>query len=302
LLATSATGDGAWIYPETTGARNSALIAWWYGGVLQNLGLIHLPVAKQPESLKEQLTQLAWAGELEGWLTSPPSWHLVADTVTAGEWEPPLRGALEQPIEVVPALSLPELAAKTATRAVQTEPQANLLPGEFAVRYHQQFVDRLWMRGVGAVIALYMIGVFLYFARLQWENFRTGSVDAEIAQVGPVYTNTVQLKAKYQILKDRQDLQMAALDTWKMVAELLPDGMTLEGYNLTDGKRLVLNGTAPVGQEKRLLDFDKDLRKAPVNGQPLFDQREGEPITWRQGANGTVNWSCVLMLKRSEEL
>ena len=35
---------------------------------------------------------IAWAGELEGWLTAQPKWHLVADPVTAAEWEnePPI--------------------------------------------------------------------------------------------------------------------------------------------------------------------------------------------------------------------
>ncbi len=302
LLATTATGDGAWIYPETTGARNTALIAWWYGGVLQSLALINLPASGTAESLKEQLLQLAWAGELEGWLATPPSWHLVADTATAAQWEPPLRTALDQPLEVIPALSLPELAARTATRAVQSEPQANLLPAEFSSRYQQLFVDRLWMRGVGAVILLYVVGVVIYFGRLQWENYKVDKLDQELAHVGPIYTNAIQLKTKYQILKDREDLKWAALDTWKAIAELLPDGVTLEGYNLTDGKRLALNGTAPAGQEKSLIDFDSDLRKASHGGQTMFDQNEGDHITWQQGANGTVNWRCTLELKQAEEL
>jgi len=33
------------------------------------------------------------------------------------------------------------------------------VPEEFKVRYRQQFVDRLWMRGLGAIVAVYLIGV-----------------------------------------------------------------------------------------------------------------------------------------------
>ena len=40
LQATPITDDGAWIYPEASGGQNMALVAWWYGGVLQNLDLI----------------------------------------------------------------------------------------------------------------------------------------------------------------------------------------------------------------------------------------------------------------------
>jgi hypothetical protein len=86
------------------------------------------------------------------------------------------------------------------------------------------------------------------------------------------------------------------------VAELLPDGVTLDGYNFSDGKKLTLSGSAPADQVKRLLDFDSDVRKAVINGQPLFDPNAGDHVTYRSAAGGTVSWSCVLELKRSEVL
>ncbi len=301
LQTTAITGDGAWIYPEAPGGRNAAVVAWWYGGVLRNVDLVTLPAANRPESLKEQLLQVAWAGEMEGWLTAPPAWHLVADAQTAAEWGPALRAGLEQPIDVLSPVSTTGLAALTAARAAQAGPQANLLPAEFSARYHQQFVDRLWMRGLGAVVALYLAGVLIYFARLQVELYRTNAVEQRMAEQGPIYTNALQLKAKFQVLKDRQDLKFAALDCWKVVAELLPDGVTLEGYTFSDGRKLTLSGRAPTDQTKRLLDFDADIRKVAPDGQPLFDPNAGDHITWEN--RGTeVTWHCVLELKRAETL
>jgi hypothetical protein len=301
LQATTITRNGAWIYPEVAGGRNAALVAWWYGGVLQNLALITLPAANRPESLKEQLLQMAWAGELEGWLTAPPAWHLVADAPTAAEWEPALRSGLEQPVEVIAPVSVAGLAALTATRAAKAGPQGNLMPAEFSTRYQQQFVDRLWMRGLGAVVALYLLGVMVYFARLEWELYGTRAVEQDAAIQGPIYTNALQLKAKYQLLTEREDLKFAALDCWKAVAELLPDGVTLEGYNFNDGKKLTLSGTAPADQTKRLLDFDADIRKVAPNGQPLFDPNAGDHVTW-DVRGGVVSWHCILELKRTEAL
>jgi hypothetical protein len=301
LQATAITRDGTWIYPEPLGVNNAALVAWWCGGVLQDLGLITLPPADRPASLKEQLLQMAWAGELEGWLTAPPAWHLVADGPTAAEWEPALRAGLEEPIEVSAPLSPPALAALTATRVARAEPQANLLPAEFATRYQQQFVDRLWMRGLGAVIGVYLVGVLIYFGWLQFVLLGTNQVEQQVANLGLTYTNALQLKARFQVLKDRQDLKYAALDCWKAVAELLPDGVTLEGYNFGDGKRLTINGTAPTGQEKRLFDFDADIHKAMKGGQLLFDPNAGEHVTY-QNRGGNAVWSCVLELKRGDVL
>ena len=44
-----------------------------------------------------------------------------------------------------------------------------------------------------------------------------------------------------------------------------------------------------------------DIRKAAVNGQPLFDPNAGDHITWDVRGN-VANWHCVLELKRSEAL
>ncbi len=302
LQATAITRDGAWIYPDPASGNQSALVAWWYGGVLQSMGLLTLPPGNRPASVREQLLQMAWAGELEGWLTAPPAWHLVADPTLVAEWEPALREGLEQPVEVIPPLPPAALAALTARRVAKTEPQANLLPAEYSTRYQQQFVDRLWMRGLGTVIALYMLGVMVYFAWLQFALMGTTKVEEEVANLGPTYTNALQLKARFQVLKDRQDLKWAALECWKAVAELLPGGVTLTGFNFNDGKRLSLSGTAAGDQSQQLQDFDRDIRSYLVNNQPLFDVTAGDHVTYRQGQGNTLTWSCVLELKRVEAL
>ena len=151
-------------------------------------------------------------------------------------------------------------------------------------------------------MGLYLVGVLIYFAWLQYALLGTNNVEQQVVSLGPTYTNALQFKARLQILQDRQELKYAALDCWKAVAELLPDGITLEGFSFNDGKRLSLNGTAPSDQVKRLLDFDADIRKAPKDNQLLFDPSAGEHITYHTAAGGTVSWSCVLELKRTEAL
>jgi hypothetical protein len=302
LQATAVTSDGTWIYPNSGGAKNTALAAWWYGGVLRNLALITLPALNRPEALREQLIQIAWAGELEGWLTSTPSWCLVADAETAAEWEPALRAGLEQPVEVSALLPPLQMAALTATRATQAEAQANLLPVEFATRYQQQFVDRLWMGGLGFVICLYLIGVAIYVGFLEGRLIRTRSVEQIVAEMGPAYTNALTIEARYKVLKDRQELKYAALDCWRALAELLPSSVTLEGYNFSEGRRLSLSGVAPAEEQQELFRFDGAMRKYIKDDQPLFDAKTGDSMSMsRTSANvQTVNWNTVLELKRVE--
>src|ERR1039457_4233764 len=113
LEAAPATEDGAWIYAGARG-KDGALVAWRSKGALRNLCLMVLPAdGDRAKSLKAQLAQLCWAGEMEGWLTEPPQWHLVADPVNAAEWEKLLREALDEPVRVVEPPPPAELAGRT---------------------------------------------------------------------------------------------------------------------------------------------------------------------------------------------
>ncbi|HOB33125.1 MAG TPA: hypothetical protein PKH32_09640, partial [Verrucomicrobiota bacterium] len=92
IRATKIDEDGAWIYPEVRGGRNTALVAWWYGGILQSVDLLTLSAeGDRAAGLRDQLTQMAWAGELDGWLVSEPRWHLVAEGALAEDWLAPLQ-------------------------------------------------------------------------------------------------------------------------------------------------------------------------------------------------------------------
>jgi hypothetical protein len=294
LQATVANEDGAWIYPEATGGKTGALVAWWCRGVLQSLDLLNLPAEDRAASVKEQLLQMAWAGELDGWLTCKPAWHLVAESEVAAEWEPALREGLEQPIRVVAPLKPVELAALTARRAASADAQANLLPPEFVTRYQQQFYDRLWMRGLGALVGLYLIGLLIYGIAVMFASYRTEGVEGTVAALGPSYTNVLQLKAKYEVLKEREDLKFAALDCYKTVAELLPTDATLDGFNFSDGKRLGLQGTAPADKVPQLYEFESSIRK-----KELFDAIKSENLVYRANPGAaTVTWNLTLQLKK----
>jgi uncharacterized membrane protein len=302
LQATPVHEDGAWIYPGGWGGQEAALVAWWYGGLLQNLNFITLsPTEHRAAGLKEQLAQMTWAGELEGWLTSPPQWHLVADDIAARAWETSLREGLGEPVVVSAPLNSVELAALTARRAVQADSPANLLPVEYVTRYRQQFVDQLWLRGLGAIGAVYAVGVAVYFAALAFQLYRVHRVESEVKELSQTYTNAVQLKARYQVLQDRQDLKFAALDCWRKLAELLPETVTLDGFNLVEGRKLTLNGTAPSSEMSVVLDFVKGMRKATANGQPMFDQAKPEQFNSHPNPGGsTTSWNFTLELKRGE--
>jgi len=303
LQATAINEDGAWIYAAVNGPPNTALVAWWSGGLLRNLSLLHLPATgDRVAQLRQQITQPAWAGELEGWLTAHPAWHLVADETTTREWEPLLRQALEEPIRVEPPLPPEALASRTAHRAAQADAQANLLPPEFAKRYQQQFVDRLWMRGLFAVGALYVLGTLVYFAMLGWVLYQKNTVATQVAESGGRYTNALLLKARYQVLQDRQDLKYAALDCWKLIAELLPEGAVMQGMDFAEGRKLMLNGTCAQGQVTAVMEFSGALRKAKLRDQPMFDPIKGEGFTQQVNpGSSTVRWNFGLELNRPEE-
>lgn len=301
LLATTISGDGAWIYTGYSAGKYTALVAWWYGGALRNLGLLNVPDAENRDTLlKEQLTQMAWAGELEGWLTSPPRWHLVADETAAAEWQPMFRSAMGQIAELVHPLSQSELATLTARRVARAEPKAGILPAEYAARYHQQFVDRLWGRGLMAALAVYGMGVMIYFASLQYEDYRTDKITNEAAVMSHEYTNVMQLRDQLNILQEREALKYAGLDCWRITAELLPENVILGSMEFRNGKTLVLQGKAPAEERNRITDFNEAMRKHLEDGKLFFDKVD-PPAMKLTDNNTAVQWNFSAELARSEE-
>lgn len=297
LLATKVDDDGVWIYAGVGEDQSACLVAWWYGQTLRNLSIVHLPATERAAALlQDQLTQMTWAGELEGWLTTTPRYHLVVDPVYAEVWKSLFPA--EVSVEVVAPLAEKELAALTARRTATGDPQTNLLPPEYTARYKQQFVDRLWMRGLGATIALYVILVALYLGWAQFARWRYTTVQKEVAAIGPTYTNTIQLKERVRVLQDQLDLQYAALDCYKAVADNLPPELTLDNFVFDRGRTMRLFGTAAPGDVQKVQDFTDALRRVVVKGQPLFGNIP--PPTQNTRPGGYLAWNFACPLKRGE--
>jgi len=300
LMAISAAADGAWLFPYTAAGQNCALAAFWSGGALRNLSLVTLPAGgDRAKELKDQLAHIFWAGELEGWLTEAPQWHLVADPANATEWEAVLRAGLNEAVEVVSPPPPVEIAARTAKRAAAAA-QTSLLPEEFTARYKNQFYDRLWLRGLLYAGAAYAVFCVIYFAATAVLGYRVSRVEAQVAKISGSYTNSLQLKAVYDVLKERAQLKYAALDCWQWVAEELPPGVGLQRFSFTDGQRLTLSGTAPQEMVNTLFDFNTNLKKKKVNSQFVFDQQKGDTVNPRVVNGNQVSWNFSLELLHAE--
>jgi hypothetical protein len=301
LAAVAPTEDGAWFFPLSLGGQNAALVAWWFGGVLRNLSFVTLPPAgDRAEELKAQLAHLAWSGELEGWLTAQPKWHLVADPVNATEWENVLRAALNETILIAEPPAPVALAAATAKRAAAAG-KSNLLPAEFTAQYHQQFVDRLWLRGLAYAGAAYAVFLVIYFCAVGVLDWSTTKVEGDAAKISNDYTNALQLKAQFGVLKERQQLKYAALDCWQLVAQQLPPGISLQRFSFANGQSVQLSGQVASDDIPKIIDFNDAMRKVKINDQPVFNAvpDNSDQLTYRNQGN-QANWNFGLQLLRTE--
>jgi hypothetical protein len=131
-------------------------------------------------------------------------------------------------------------------------------------------------------------------------GFQTGKVEQQVAAISGSYTNALQLKARYDVLKERQDLKYAALDCWRLVADQLPEGISLQRFSFDDGHKLTLAGIVTSEQITPITDFYDVLRKAKLNGQPMFSPTGGEELSYRQNGN-QVSWNFSLELGRASE-
>lgn len=304
LEAMSGLGDGGWIWAGATGDPRSAVVAWWHGGVLRGVNFILLTATgDRAANLKNQLAQLAWHGELEGWLTGKPEWHLLADGVAAADWEALLRKALDEPIQVTPPLGAADLAARTARRIAQSthdHPIATLLPAESSTRYRDQFRDRLYLHGLYAAGVVYLVFVAFYFAMTQIRGMQYAKVQGKVAALTDPYNNAMQLQARYGVLQQRENLKFAALDCWKVVADNLPAGVTLQRFGF-GSEVLSLAGTAPSDQLQPLDDFSTALQKATNSDGSAMFNKNSEPMGYRM-YNNMVDWNLTLKLLQQDTL
>ena len=302
LEAVAATEDGTWLFPMTIGGQNAALVAWWFGGALRNLSFVTLPPAgDRATELKNQLGLLAMAGEVEGWLTAQPKWHLVADPVNATEWENLLRTGLNEPVKIVAPPAPAELAGRSAKRAAAAEAKVNLLPAEYSSRYREQFFDRLWLHGLGYAGVIYAVCLVIYFCAVGFLGYRTRGVESQVAAISGSYTNAIQLKARLGVLQERAQLKYAALDCWQLIAQELPPGVMLQRSSFVDGRKVSLAGQVAAADIQKLTDFYDALRKVKMNNQPMFNVSSdvGDQLNYRN-SGGTAAWNFALELLHTE--
>jgi hypothetical protein len=285
LLGLKVDDDGVWIFPGVGGNPNACLEAWWYAGVLQYVGVLHLPAGDhRAAALQEQLAQTSWAGESEGWITSTPKFKLVADEVTAAVWQPLFDST--QSVEVVPPPPQPHLAQVTARRVAANGKTTNLLPPEFTARYKQRFVDYLWML------------VYTGFAKVA--EFRYGNLQAEAASLGVQYTNTMQLKEMVMVMQDTLDLQYAALECYRAIAQDLPPELTLRTIRFDQGRKVTYSGWASPDDRPKILELNEKMLRATMRDQPLFARVNTPDIRPAPGTGQTVSWSFACELKKAE--
>ena len=220
----------------------------------------------------------------------------------AAVWEPALSQWADEPVKHVPPLALAELAALTARRAARAESTASLLPAEFTARYQQQFIDRLWMGGLGALAILYLAGVLMYFGSLQILKIQTGKVQNQVAALSGAYTSARQLKDRVKLLQEQVSLRYAALDCLRVVSELLPPELTLSALSVSfQTSKLSLSGRAQSDQRGQITKFNDDLKQARVNDERLFDTvNAAQSLTAPGAATTTWNFTCELKMSDTE--
>ena len=69
------------------------------------------------------------------------------------------------------------------------------------------------------------------------------------------------LKHQMEILQERSTLKYAMLDVWKDVAEMLPEGFTVQEFQFRNGSSFSINGTASADQARQNAEFGDSIRK-----------------------------------------
>jgi hypothetical protein len=190
---------------------------------------------------------------------------------------------------------LAELGARFQLRPAAV----SLVPADVVQKRRDQFIDGLWMKGLGALGMAYLFFVFCYMVALKIQEYRLDNVRDEANAMARSYTNSLQLKAQVAVLQDQMSLRYAALDAWRAAIENLPATLTLGQLDFARGRTLDLSGTVASESTADVTKFNSDLKKVEVGGQPLFAKVDAAQITSQPGA-ASARWSFKAELKRTE--
>ena len=188
------------------------------------------------------------------------------------------------------------MAAESA-RAALARKGLTLVPEDVATRNRQAFVDRLWMRGLGSLGALYLMVVLGGLAWFTHKESYLADEQVNARGLAQHYTNAMRLRDQVLILEEQANLRFAALDCWKAAVETLPDDLTLTSLNFVRGRTLRLDGTVDPSRREAVTRYNSDLLAVKVRNQSLFSAVKPAQVQVR----GTLaTWSFEAELNRME--
>lgn len=301
LLTLDLSADQLWIRLGKQGENVVALSAWVLNQTLRHAAIARLPDTEEGrQSLAKQLEQTAWTGEMEGWLSRLPPINLCLSPECAGQWGDSSQFWPARPAQTQTAPSPRGLAVLSARRAVRGESQADLLPEARRTRYRQQHTDRMWMKGIGAAILLYVFGVIVYLAVLEWTRRESDQLQAQARTTALTYTNVLKLQAKVEVLQEQMDLKFSALECLRVVSERLPAELTLSDFNFT-GRALTIHGTVSAADSDKVAEYHRALVDAQSGESRLFRfvSAPNTRLLPGQGAAGNFRWDFECELERT---
>ncbi len=299
LVSSEPRADGAHIQLVQGGDSVLALVAWWFDGRLVEINSFNLPDHDvNRDVLVEKINNVAWSGEIAGWMPGDPACYLAKRGDVGADWKVALAKCFGDRIKEVDPVAEVDMATATAEFASRST-SSGLMIEEYRIRNRQRFLDGLWMDGIKGVVAFMLLGLlgfYVYGSTLQ------GTLDEKqqlVTVKSNLYNKALLLKAKVETLEKQKALKFAALDAWYKVVTGLPAELkfkqlsfsserTLEGKT---SRTLLINGEVGLDNEAMIDTYHEALtRLEGGDGQLLFSSVRGGNSRRDARKNVTV-WS-----------
>ena len=298
LRAMDFPGDGTWVIPDADTNAASCLVVWYYDGALRHVATVPLDEGGDwADTLPRELRHQAWSAEVEGWLKVDPVFHILTTSDHGDRWAL-VAEKLGNCRTVSEGLAGADVLAVRIAAEASDGRVANLMLDDVAARYRQRFLDGLWVKAVGAIIVLYLVGVAAYFGAVEYAKYQRDGFVTEMESLGGAYTNALQVKAQIEVLEKQERLKFAALDSWMSVVQALPTELYFRQIRFDSGRTLTISGGAPARSASQVTGYKEALERIFVDERPLFASvREAN----RAQVRGELSWNFECELAESLE-
>lgn len=197
------------------------------------------------------------------------------------------RGTCDESLEdLAPVSEIPEGAADAVAGVAARDREAGVLdalPAGWAEVLAESRFKRKMKIALSIAAAVWLAAVGVMAGVPQYRKYKTASFDTMRKEHRTAFRNASEIKRQVEAVRSVSNHDQGALETLRVAASVLPDGVTLSKWNFKRGDRLSFSGVADDGNQQLVYSFKDGLAGVALS-QVSGNEDDGDTLFFTEVA------------------